>query len=102
VSALALVARSRYDTVDRASPRNRIGSESRDLVVTAAERAQVIEERLVCRVCVSVSDRTAPQAQLVRAGHPSPFLAIWGERGLFAPALLVARPALTGFVPPFI
>ena len=22
-----------------------------------------------------------------------------GERGLFAPALLVARPALTGFVP---
>jgi hypothetical protein len=26
-------------------------------------------------------------------------LSLVGERGLFAPALLVARPALTGFVP---
>jgi hypothetical protein len=25
---------------------------------------------------------------------------MWGERALFAPALLVARRALTGFVPP--
>jgi hypothetical protein len=29
----------------------------------------------------------------------APVVPIKGERGLFAPALLVARPALTGFIP---